>query len=195
MQNPLSCSMTKSNKTIFAGLALMTALISTSVVYETAFAQEFEGERKSSDRPLHMGTFLGGSGAVVSEEDKPWRSHFKMALEEVQTDDNGHDQYEVNRGVFAVGKHDHRQKFSVIADTWQVSVSPNDKSFDASGEVENQDGLVYEVEISGDEISDLENGSLYFVSGTATGNGEVYELFYISGLVDRTSIQATSSGI
>jgi hypothetical protein len=74
-------------------------------------------------------------------------------------------------------------------------VSPNEKSFDASGEVENQDGLVYEVEISGDEISDLENGSLYFVSGTAIGNGEVYELFYISGLVDRTSIQTTSSGI
>lgn len=173
----------------------MAALISTSVVYETAFAQEYERERKLSDRPLHIGTLLAGSGAAVSEENNPWRSHFKMALEEVETDDNGHAQYEVNRGVFAVGKHDHRQKFSVIADTWQVSVSPNEKSFDASGEVENQDGLVYEVEISGDEISDLENGSLYFVSGTATGNGEVYELFYISGLVDRTSTQPTSSGI
>lgn len=187
--------MTKSNKTIFAGLALMAVLISTSVVYETAFAQEFEKERKLSDRPMHMGTFLAGSGAAVSEEDKPWRSHFRMGLEEVQTDDNGHAQYDVKRGVFAVGKHDERHVFSVISDTWQISVSPNEKSFDASGQVENQDGLVYEVEISGDEISDLENGSLYFVSGTATGNGEVYELFYISGLVDRTAIQSASSGI
>ncbi|MDX1440828.1 MAG: hypothetical protein R3237_00020 [Nitrosopumilaceae archaeon] len=187
--------MTKSNKTIFAGLGLMAVLISTSVVYETAFAQEFDRERQLSERPLHMGTFLVGSGAAVSEENQPWRSHFKMGLVEVETEDNGHAQYDVKRGVFAVGKHDQRQIFSVISDTWQVSVSPNEKSFDASGEVENQDGLVYEIEISGDEISDLENGSLYFVSGTATGNGEVYELFYISGLIDRTTVQATSSGI
>ena len=187
--------MTKSNKTIFAGLALMTALVSTSVVYDTAFAQEFERERKLSEGPLQMGTFLVGSGAAVSEENQPWRSHFKLGLTELQTDDNGHDQYEVKRGVFAVGKHDQRHIFSVLSDTWEVSVSPNEKSFDASGEVENQEGLIYKIEISGDEISDLENGNLYFVSGTATGNGEVYELFYISGLIDRTSIQTASSGI
>ena len=186
--------MTKSNTTIFAGLALMAALISTSVVYETAFAQEFERERKLSEKPPHQGTFLVGSGAAVSEEDKPWRSHFKMGLTEVQTEGNGHEQYEVYRGIFAVGKHDQRQIFSVLPETWQVSVGPNEKSFEASGEVENQDGIVYEIEISGDEVSDLENGNLYFVSGTATGNGEEYELFYISGLIDRTSNQSTSSG-
>ena len=175
---------------------MMVALLSTSVVYNTAFAQEFDKERQLSERPLHTGTFLAGSGAAVSEDDQAWRSHFKMGLEESQTDDNGHAEYDVKRGVFIVGKHDQRHIFSVMAETWQVSVSPNDKSFDASGKVENKEGKIYDIEISGDELSDLENGNLYFVTGTATGpDGEVYDLFYISALKDRTSIQATSSGI
>ena len=115
---------------------------------------------------------------------------------ESQTNDNGHTEYEVKRGVFAVAKHDHRQHFSVIADTWEVSVSPNEKSFDASGTVENQEGKTYEIEISGDELSNLEHGILYFVSGTAIGeDGEVYDLFYISALVERNPSLQTSSEV
>ncbi|MEJ2259989.1 MAG: hypothetical protein P8X78_05730 [Nitrosopumilaceae archaeon] len=187
--------MTNQNKTIFAGLIMMAAILSVSITYDNAFAQGQEREVNLEERPLRTGTFLVGSGAAVSEDDNAMRSHFRMGIVETQTNDSGHTEYEVKRGVFFVGKHDNRQHFSVIADTWKVSVSPNQKSFDASGQVENQEGLVYEVEISGEEISDLENGNLYFVSGTATGNGEVYELFYISGLVDRTAIQSASSGI
>lgn len=188
--------MTKSNKTIFAGLAMMAVLLSTSVSNNSVFAQEIDRERQLSDRPLQISTFLVGSGAAVSEDDQAWRSHFKMGLNESQADDNGHTEYEVKRGVFIVGKNDQRHIFSIISDTWQVSVSPNDKSFDASGKVENQEGKIYDIEISGDEISDLENGSLYYVTGTATGtDGEEYDLFFISALKARASIQATSSGL
>ena len=171
---------------------MMAAILSVSVTYSTAFAQESDIERKSADR-LHIGTFLAGSGAAVSEDDNAMRSHFRMGIIESQTDDNGHTEYEVKRGVFIVGKHDNREHFSVIPDTWEVSVSPNMKSYDASGKVENSEDKVYEVEVSGDEISNLEHGSLYYVSGTATSDkGEVYDLFYISALVERTpSIEST----
>ena len=188
--------MTKSNKTIFAGMIMMAVLLSTSVIYNTAFAQEFDRERQLSERPINIGTFLAGSGAAVSEDNHAWRTHFKMGLVESQTDDNGHSEYNVKRGVFIVGKPDQRQIFSIVSDTWQVSVSPNEKSFDASGRVENQEGKIFDVEISGDEISDLENGSLYYVTGKAVGpDGEMFDLFYISALIDRTSIQTTTSGI
>ena len=173
---------------------MMTAVLSLSITYDSAFAQESEREKKSTDRHLYSGTFLVGSGVAVSEDDNALRSHFKMQIVETETNDSGHIEYEVNRGVFFAGKHNDRQQFSVIADTWEVSVSPNQKSFDASGEVENQEGKVYDIEISGDEISNLEHGTLYYVTGKATGDdGEVYDLFYISALVERIpSIQTAS---
>lgn len=188
--------MTKSNKTIFAGMIMMAVLLSSSVVYNTAFAQNVEGVRHLSDQPLNIGTILVGSGAAVSEDDHAWRSHFKMGIEELQTGDNGHSEYEVKRGVFIIGNPDQRHVLSVKGDTWEVSVSPNDKSFEASGKVENEDGKIYDVEISGDEISNLEHGKLYYVAGTAINSeGEMYNLFYISALIDRTSTETTSSGI
>ena len=187
--------MKNQNKTIFAGLIMMIAMLSVSATYSTAFAQESKAE--ATERPIHQGTYLVGTGAVVGEDDNAWRSHFKMGIVESQTDDKGHTEYEVKRGVFIVGKHDTRHEYSVIPDTWQVSVSPNMKSFDASGEVENTEGEIYDVEISGDEISDVENGNLYYVTGTAIDeDGKVYDLFYISALKDRIpTIQTTSSGI
>lgn len=188
--------MTKPNKTIFAGLVMMAVLLSSSIAYNNAFAQEFERERPQSDRLPKMGTFLAGNGAAVSDDQQGWRSHFRMGLEESETGDNGHTEYTVKRGVFAVGKHDHRNTFSIVSDTWIVSVNQNDKSFDASGKVEDQEGNVYDVEISGDKISDLAHGNLYYITGTATGSdGEKYSLFYISAMIDGTSIQTDSSRI
>ncbi len=197
IQNALFSLMTTKNKTIFAGLIMMAAMLSVSFTYTTAFAQESDLRIERADRPIHIGTFLVGNGAAVGEDDSGWRSHFKMGIVESESNDSGHTQYEVKRGVFAVGKHNERHLYSVISDTWEVSVSPNMKSFDASGKVENQEGKVYDVEISGDEISDLQHGTLYYVSGTATGSdGEEYDLFYISALVEKTpSTQATTSGI
>ena len=185
--------MTNQNKTIVAGVIMMAAMLSVSLTYSTAFAQEPEREMKLGERSLHAGTYLAGSGAAVSEDDNAMRSHFRMGIVETQTNDNGHTEYEVKRGVFFVGKHDNRQHFSAIADTWEVSVNPNQKSFDASGTVENPEGKIYDIEISGDEISNLEYGTLYFVTGTAANeDGEVYDLFYISPLVERISSTESS---
>lgn len=188
--------MTNQNKTIVAGLMVMVAILSVSVIFSTAFAQESEREIKLGERSHYSGTFLVGSGVAVSEEDNAMRSHFRMGIIETETNDNGHTEYEVKRGGFFVGKHDDRQHFSVIADTWKVSVSPNQKSFDASGKVENEKGKTYDIEISGDEISNLEYGILYFVTGTAINDdGEVYDLFYISPLVERIPSIESSDGI
>lgn len=186
--------MTNQNKTIFAGLIMMTVILSLSVTYSTAFAQESDVEIR--DRPIQSHTILGGAGAAVGDDDQGWRSHFRMGIVESQNDDpDAHTEYTVNRGVFIVGKYDNRHYYSVIPDTWEMSVSPNEKSFDASGKVENKEGKIFDIEISGDEISDLQNGTLYFVTGTAVGDDEEYDLFYISALKERIpSIHTTSSG-
>ena len=176
--------MTNQNKTIFVGLIMMAAILSISATYSTAFAQESEVEIR--DRPIQPHTILGGAGAAVGEDDQGWRSFFRLGTVESQTGDNGHKEYEVKRGIFIVGKQDIRHKYSVVPTSWEFSVSPNEKSFDASGQVENEEGKTFDVEISGNEISDLQNGTLYYVTGTAVGeDGEVYDLFYISALKDR----------
>ena len=167
---------------------MMAALLSVSATYGTAFAQESD---LRVDRQHSLHTILAGAGAVVGDDSEGKRSFFKMGLVPVADSET---EYEVKRGMFMVGNHDNREKYSVIADSWTVSVSADESSYDASGKAESKEGKIYDVSISGDKISDLENGVLYYVTGTVTGDdNEVYDLFYISALKERTpSIQTTS---
>ena len=190
--------MAKSNKKIWAGLIVMAAMLSVSVSYSTAFAQESDLEAEAVERLVHPKTILAGTGAAVSEDDQGWRSHFRMGIvSEPQTSDSNSDtEYTVKRGVFTVGKQDNRHFYSVIPETWEILVRSDKENFEASGTVENKEGKTYDVKIEGEKISDLQNGNLYYVLGTAINeDGDVYELFYISPLVERNhSIQPTIRG-
>ena len=168
----------------------MAAVLSISATYNTAFAQESD---VPTDRPIHPHTVFGGMGAAVAEDGEGKRSFFKMGIVQVADSET---EFEVKRGAFMVGsvKHDSREKYSVIAESWNITVSADKTSFDASGQAESEDGKIYDVSISGDKISDLENGDLYYVTGTATGDdGEVHDLFYISAIKERIrSVDTTS---
>ena len=169
----------------------MAAMLSVSVTYSTAFAQESDVEPQVIDRPYRLHTILIGTGAAVGEDDHGLRSHFRMGIVPVSevTDVASDVNYEVKRGKFIVGKHDNRHVFTVIPDTWTITVSSDKTTYDASGTVENKAGEVYDVKITGDKISDLQRGNLYYVTGTVAGaDGEVYDLFYISAMFDRTPI-------
>jgi len=191
--------MTTQSKTIFAGLIMMAAVLSVSATYNTAFAQvsDVPSDRIASDvttdRPIHSHTVFGGMGAAVAEDGEGKRSYFRMGIVQVADSET---EFEVKRGVFMVGtiKNDNREKYSVITESWKITVSTDKTSFDASGQAESEDGEIYDVSISGDKIADLENGDLYYVTGTATDDdGEVHDLFYISAIKERIrSVDATS---
>jgi len=191
--------MTTQNKTIFAGLIMMAILLSISVTYNTAFAQISDEltDRKildvSIDRPIHLHTVFGGVGVAVSEDGEEKRSYFRMGIAPVTDSET---EFEVKRGVFMIGtiKHDNREKYSVIADSWKITVSADKTTFEASGQAENEDGEIYDVSILGNKISDLKSGDLYYITGTATGDdGEVHDLFYISVIKEKIrSVDTTS---
>ena len=176
----------------------MAAMLSVSVSYSTAFAQESDLEAEAVERLVHPKTILAGTGAAVGEDDQGWRSHFRMGIvSEPQTGDSNSDtEYTVKRGMFIVGKQDNRHFYSVVPDTWKMEVRPDKENFAASGTVENKEGKTYDVKIEGEKISDLQNGNLYYVLGIASNeDGDVYELFYISPLVERDpSIKSTFRG-
>ena len=177
----------------------MAAMLSVSVTYSTAFAQESDPEVEAFAEPIHPRTVLVGTGAAVDQDDHGYRSHFRMGIVQVPevTDVASDVNYEVKRGKFIVGKHDNRHVYTVLPDTWTITVSSDKTAYEAAGTVESKVGEVYDVKITGDKISDLQHGNLYFVTGTATGaDGQVYDLFYISAMFERTpSIQTTSSGL
>ena len=169
---------------------MMAAVLSISATYNTAFAQVSD---VPTDRVQHPHTVFGGVGAAVAEDGEGKRSYFRMGIVPVADSET---EFEVKRGAFMVGtiKHDNREKYSVIAESWKITESADKTSFDASGQAESEDGEIYDVSISGDKISDLENGTLYYVTGTATGDdGEVHDLFYISKIAERTPSVDTAS--
>lgn len=176
----------------------MSAMLSLSVAYNPALAQQSDSDVEAVDRPVHSRIILAGAGAVVGEDDQGWRSHFKMGvISESQTSDSNSDtEFSIKRGVFVIGKHDNRQFYSVIPETWEIEVRPDKENFEASGTVENREDKIYDVKMEGEKISNLQNGNLYYITGTATSeDGDVYELFYISALVEREhSIQTSLRG-
>lgn len=167
----------------------MAAMLSVSVTYSTAFAQESDLEPQAIDKPNRPHTVLVGTGAAVSEDDHGWRSYFRMGIvSEPQTTDVDADvEYKIKRGKFIVGSHENRHVYHVVPDTWMISVSPDKETFDATGTVENKNGKVFDVMITGEKISDLQRGNLYYVTGFASNaDGEIFDLFYISAMFDRT---------
>jgi len=172
---------------------MMAAVLSVSATYNTAFAQVSD---VVTDRPIHPHIIFGGVGAAVAEDGEGARSLFRMGIVPVADSTT---EFEVKRGAFMIGaiKHDNREKYSVIAESWKITVSADKTSFDASGQAKSEDGKIYDVNISGDKISDLENGDLYYVTGTATSDDDkVHDLFYISAIKERTaSDKSTYRGI
>lgn len=178
--------MQKQNKTIIAGLIVMAAMLSVSMTYSTAFAQETDLERPVIDKQTRPHTVLVGTGAAVSEDDQGWRSHFRMGIVSENQDTDVSPEYKVKQGTFVIGIKDTRHGFSIVPDTWTISVRSDKTSFDASGTVENRDGKTLDVKITGEKIADLKQGNLYMVKGVASDDdGKMFELFYISAMHDR----------
>lgn len=178
--------MKNQGKTIIAGLMVMAIMLSLSLTYSRAFAQESDIERQAVDKLTRPHTILAGTGAAVGEDNHGWRSHFRLGIVSENQDTSVTPEYQVKQGMFVVGKQDNRHVFSVITDTWTMSVRSDKTSFDASGTVENRDGKTLDVKITGEKIAELQQGNLYNVKGTASDvDGKVYDLFYFSTMYDR----------
>ncbi len=178
--------MKNQSKTIIAGLMVMAVMLSLSLTYSRAFAQESDIERQAVDKIVRPHTILTGTGAAVGEDNHGWRSHFRLGIISETPDTDVAPEYKVKQGMFVVGKQDNRHVFSVIPDTWTISVRSDKTSFDASGQVENRDGKIIDIKITGEKIAELQHGNLYNVKGTASdGDGKVYDLFYFSTMYDR----------
>jgi len=154
-------------------------LLTTSLMYSTAFAQESEID---VDIQPMLQTFLVGTGAVVSEDDHGIRSHFEMNLIVDASDETS---YEISDGKFVAANRD----YVIISDTWTIKTSDDKTDFEASGVVEDIGGILFDVELQGEKIRTLDRGVLYSVTGSASNGEDKYDLFYISALFDELQTQ------
>ena len=181
--------MQKQNKKIIAGLIVMAAMLSVSMTYSTAFAQETDLQRPVIEKHVRPHTVLVGTGAAVSADEQGWRSHFRMGIVSENQNTDVAQELKIKQGTFVVGKKDGRHVFSVIPDTWTIEIRDDKTSFDASGTVENREGKTFDVKITGEKIAELQHGNLYMVKGVAVSSDSderTYDLFYISAMHDRS---------
>jgi len=175
--------MKNEKKTIITGLAVMSVMLSVLATYNVAFAQESDD---SSFTTLHA------TGALVDQaNNNGHRSTLWLGFEKdpANTEEDSDSDYEVNRATLVLRKYDDSKVFSfhifsVVPDSWTMTVNSDNTEFEATGEVHTGDGIVYDLEINGEFMSEMENGNLYLINGTFSGDDETYDIFFISVMQD-----------
>lgn len=162
----------------------MLTLLTTSMSFSSAIA---ETDERPDKKRVHVKTILTGVGGAVDSEDHGHRSWFKIGM--IPSSDTATDaasnEAQIKRGQFVIRDNDTREKYHVVPDTWSIDVRPDKSGFSAFGNVEDKNGDVFKVELSGEHLRDLANGKMYLVTGILSGGEISYELYYISAMFDR----------
>lgn len=191
----MKTNVSSKKKALLAGITMLL-LVAASVSYAMpAMAQE-NGEEQQNERPQRQRakTLAIGIGAAVDpDEDKMYRSHFKLGLqkasEESETD------FVVKRGIFVINDEGSPVRYPAIPETWEVEVREDHSAFNAEGNVEDSDGNVFSVELKGELLRETEHGALFVVKGEFSGDGEEYELYYISAVIKRPAVSPAASAV
>ncbi|MFQ5970385.1 MAG: hypothetical protein ACE5J2_07825 [Nitrososphaerales archaeon] len=176
-------------KKLLTGMLLLL-LIGAASFAGTVVAQESDEEEKVRDHTRSKTFALGIGAAIETDDDHPYRSHFRLAIAKVAPEDT---EYEVKRGVVVINDEGSPVRYHVIPETWEINVREDNSAFTAEGTVEDIDGNTFEVSLDGNVLRELEHGWLYIVNGTFEGGDEEYELYYISAVIKRPAVKPTDA--
>ncbi len=158
---------------VMAGVLLVAALSATVWFPSYAAAQNGDGERR-------IGIAHGLGVAVNSDTEEGTKSVFHMLIRPNDDEDTEEKEYELLRGMLGIKVDDERVRYTMVPDTWDVAVSEEDETFEASGQVENEDGDEFDVQLTGTHGIDIKNGAIWVIEGSFEGEDVEYELFYIA---------------
>ena len=169
-----------------AGMVL-AASIMAAIALTPAVASAQEVERKErlerkvdrlqdllASRPGIHAAF--GTGVATDQETgENFRSGFRFLLQKVNGTEN---EYEPRRGMIGLLVDGERVYYTAIPQTWNVILSEDGLTFEASGKVENGDE-VFEVNLDGYFGMHTRLGNLWSIHGEMGGRESQYDLHYL----------------
>jgi hypothetical protein len=89
----------------------------------------------------------------------------------------------MTRGSIVISVDEERVGYQFVADTWDLEVAEDGLTFEASGQVENSDGEVFDVSLDGylgGPVGFVRRaGTTWSVDGQMTGENAEYDLHYV----------------
>jgi hypothetical protein len=170
------------------GLVLAAGLlVSVTISPTSALAQESDRKEKLDKRidrigddrlhrlGLHAAKGVGVATDVETGED--FKSGFRVLTQKVNGTDG---EFAVKRGVIAISIQGERVFYTMIPETWSIVVSEDPLTFEARGQVQSEDGKVFEVSLNGYFAMHTRIGNLWSIEGTMEGEDKEYELHYVA---------------
>jgi hypothetical protein len=170
------------------GLVLAAGLlVSVTISPTSALAQESDRKEKLDKRidrigddrlhrlGLHAAKGVGVATDVETGED--YKSGFRVLTQKVNGTDG---EFAVKRGVIAISIEGERVFYTMIPETWSIVVSEDPLTFEARGQVQSEDGQVFDVSLNGYFAMHTRIGNLWSIEGTMEGEDKEYELHYVA---------------
>ncbi len=158
---------------VMAGIILVAALSATAWFPSYAAAQNEDGQRR-------VGIVHGFGVAANSDTEQGTKTIFHMLIQPDDDEDTEETEYSLVRGVVGIVDDGEKVRYTMVPDTWDIAVSEEDETFEASGQVENEDGDEFDVQLTGTHGIDIENGAIWVIEGSLEGEDLEYQLFYIA---------------
>ena len=138
-------------------------------------------ERPSvQDARIHRPGTASGSGIAT---DADTGDDFRSAFRAIWYYGSGTDERIVSRGTIVISVEGERVTYSFLPDSWEIEVAEDGLTFEASGQVENSDGEVFDVSLNGylgGPVGFMKRiGTTWSVDGVMTGEDRAYELHYV----------------
>jgi hypothetical protein len=171
----------KTSKQKTAAIAMVGVVVAAALVAAVSFAPiAASAQERPSGVDIHR--FRTASGAGIATDIDPG-DDFRSAIRAIWTYNNSTDERTMTRGSIVISVDGERVGYQFVADTWELEVAEDGLTFEASGQVENSDGKVFDVSLNGylgGPVGFMKRiGTTWSVDGVMTGEDREYELHYV----------------
>lgn len=157
------------------GVVMAAALVAAiSFSPAVASAQEI-GERGEVDEQYR---FRVARGAGIAT-DTGTGENSRTGLQVMTLYDNNTGERTVERGAIVISVNQERIRYDMLPETWEIKVTEDGLTFEASGQVQNEETEQFDVSLDGYFGIHTARGGTWSVEGTMTGEELDYELHYV----------------
>jgi hypothetical protein len=172
----------KTSRQKTAAVAMVGVVVAAALAAAISFAPIAASaqERPASDVNIHKFRTASGAGVATATDSG---EDFRSGIRAIWTYNNSTDERTMTRGSIVISVDEERVGYQFVADTWDLEVAEDGLTFEASGQVENSDGEVFDVSLDGylgGPVGFVRRaGTTWSVDGQMTGENAEYDLHYV----------------
>jgi hypothetical protein len=161
--------------------AMVGVVVAAALVAATSFSPILASAQENAREDIRVQKFRAASGSGVAT-DLETGENYRSAIRAIWTNDNSTGERIMHRGAIIISVDDERVRYTIVPGTWEIEVGEDGLTFEASGQVENDDE-VFDVALKGylgGPVGFIKRaGMAWAIDGVMSGDEREYELHYV----------------